>query len=67
MAVESVEVDAARYLRIRDVLRIVPIGRSTLFRLADHGKFPKPAKFGAVAVWKEAEIKEWIDQRFAER
>ena len=44
------------------------LSRSSLYRLAAAGQFPRPIKLGARAVgWRADEIASWIEQRTAER
>ena len=44
------------------------LSRSSLYRLAAAGQFPRPIQLGPRAVgWRWAEILAWIEQRTAER
>lgn len=44
------------------------LSRSSLYRLAAAGQFPRPIKLGSRAVgWRADEIAAWIEQRTAER
>ena len=44
------------------------LSRSSLYRLAAEGQFPRPIKLGARAVgWRADEIAAWIEARTAER
>lgn len=46
-----------KLLRLNDVLKIVPIGRSTLWKKVKNGEFPQPIKLSArTTVWKSSEI-----------
>lgn len=53
-------------LSIKDVCARVSLARSTVYRLADEGKFPRPVEItpGRVA-WVEAEVADWIRARIA--
>ncbi|WP_409420807.1 AlpA family transcriptional regulator [Pseudaeromonas sp. ZJS20] len=64
------ETTPSRFIRVREVLNRIGIGRSTLYdwinpqspRFDCH--FPKPVKIGTNAVaWLESDIDEWIMQR----
>jgi predicted DNA-binding transcriptional regulator AlpA len=41
---------------LREVERILGIGKSTIYRQIAEGKLPKPAKVGASARWAKHEI-----------
>ena len=44
------------------------LSRSSLYRLAAAGQFPRPIQLGPRAVgWLQSEISAWIEQRTAER
>lgn len=50
-----------RLLRIRDVMHMTGLSRSTIYRKMQEDSFPKPVKAGAAAVrWREADILGWI-------
>jgi prophage regulatory protein len=54
----------SQLLREPDVLQIIQISRSTLWRLVRQGTFPRPLKLsvGATA-WKADEVEDWIETR----
>ena len=54
-AVDTVE----KMLRVSDVLKLLPIGRSTLFAWVSRDEFPKPRKLGRISFWTESDILEW--------
>lgn len=52
------------FLRLRDVLEITALSRSSLYRYMDSGDFPKQYKLGSRSVaWKKDEVESWISQR----
>lgn len=54
----------ARLLRLREVQHRVGLGRSTIYRWMDEGKFPRPYSIGDYAVrWLESEIEQWIESK----
>lgn len=56
--------DTAQLLRLYDIERICGLSRSSIYRLAAAGKFPRPVKLAErCAAWKAAEIRDWIDSR----
>lgn len=53
-----------RFLRLREVMRQVGLGRSAIYESIREGRFPKPVSIGARAVaWPSDEIAAWIDSR----
>lgn len=53
-----------RILKLPDVMEKVGFGRSTIYRKASEGTFPKPIKLGERSVgWIEDEIDEWLDKQ----
>ena len=56
--------DIKRVLRLKEVRHKTGLGRSTIYRWMDEGKFPKPVRLGARSVaWIEHEIDEWLMSR----
>ena len=49
-----------RLIRIREVIRLTGISRSTLYQLMKSGRFPKPEKLGKLALWKLSEVDRFI-------
>ena len=53
-----------RIIRKPELKQAVSLSTSTIQRLVQAGKFPKPIKLGANSVgWKMSEVQEWIDSR----
>ena len=52
---------ASGFLRLRQVLQIVPIGRSTLYQKMKAGTFPFSLKLGPrITVWRLEDIQNYI-------
>ena len=52
------------YARAPQVLRVVPVGRSTLWNMAKEGKFPRPVKLSPrVTAWKCEDVWQWLESR----
>lgn len=59
-------VAADRFLRLRDVMQIVPLGRSTIYARMAKGEFPQARSLGGnVSAWYESEVREWMAARGA--
>lgn len=51
-------------LRLPEVLRIVGLSRSTVYRLAANGDFPQPIRLGRRSTgWRLSELTEWLATR----
>lgn len=49
-------------LKIKQVLELVPVGKTTLYKMIDDGKFPRPIRLSERAVaWRKSDILQWID------
>ncbi len=50
------------FYRLRDVMRITALSRSTVYRRVAEGRFPSPVHLGGRAsAWPSAELQAWID------
>ncbi len=53
-----------RFLRLREVLHRTGLGRSTVYRWMDEGRFPKSVRLGGRSIaWIEHEIDDWLQDR----
>lgn len=58
------EVHMNRFLKHKDVLAIIGISSSSMYRDIARGAFPRPRRLGARSVaWREDEVLEWIETR----
>jgi prophage regulatory protein len=54
----------SRFLRLPEVKSRVGVGRSTLYRWMEEGRFPRSVQLSRkCVVWKEADIDDWIASR----
>ncbi|WP_299791625.1 AlpA family transcriptional regulator [uncultured Shewanella sp.] len=57
-----------KILRLKEVITVTGLARSTIYEHIALKQFPKPLPLGARAVgWLDSEISLWIEQRIAER
>jgi len=50
------------FYRLRDVMRITALSRSTVYRRIAEGRFPEPVHLGGRAsAWPSAALQAWID------
>ena len=53
--------------RIKDVIKVTGLSRSTIYRLMEQGKFPKLIKLSQRVVgFLEQDIEQWIQERYQE-
>ena len=51
-----------RLLRLPEVMKLTGLAKSTVWLWVQQGKLPKPTKLSPrVSVWKESELKAWLD------
>jgi prophage regulatory protein len=59
-------IDPNSFLRQPDVLRLVPIGASTLWLWCKAGKFPAPIKLGErTTAWRASDVFMWLEAKSA--
>ncbi len=50
--------------RAKEILKLIPVTRSTLWRMVTENRFPKPVRLSShVTVWKNADVLAWIDEQ----
>lgn len=55
-------------IRYRELKRIVPLSRSTVWRKSRAGEFPMPIPLGSSAIgWLLSEVQAWIEAQAAAR
>ena len=60
--IELQELPETALLRVKQVLRFVPISRSSWWAGCRSGKYPAPLKLSArVTVWRSSDIRKLID------
>ena len=53
-----------KLLRLRDVIKMTSLSRTTIYDYMVEGKFPKNIHLGPkISVWIEREIQEWINSQ----
>lgn len=61
------QLPATGYIRARQLLKLVPFGRSTLWLKVSRGEFPAPVRLSQrVTAWRCEAIREWIDAKAAQ-
>ena len=59
---------APRCLRLTEVLNLVGVIRSTLYRWMEAGTFPKQTSVGGnTVVWVESAVTSWMEEQMASR
>ena len=57
-----------RFIRLKEVMSLTGLGRSSIYKFMSEGQFPQSISLGERAVaWEEREIKEWLQDKFDSR
>ncbi|WP_286240945.1 helix-turn-helix transcriptional regulator [Neptuniibacter halophilus] len=57
-----------KLLKLRHVMTMTSLARSTIYRYCSDNNFPKPVKLGKRNIaWIEGEVQEWIEQKAHQR
>jgi len=57
----SIELPSTGYVRLPQVIALVPFSKSTLWRQVKTGAFPKPVKLSArITAWRVEDVRRWI-------
>ena len=54
-----------KLLTIKEVIKIVGIKKSTLYKLIKEGKFPQQIKIGHLSRWRLSDIQDWVDNQLS--
>lgn len=55
---------SCRLIRLKEVLELVPLSRSTIYARMKAGTFPQSKSLGGgVVAWYEWQVLEWIDRQ----
>jgi len=53
-----------RYIRFKELRKLIPLGRTTIWRMMREGRFPQSRRIGKMATaWLESEVEDWIKER----
>lgn len=58
--VEQNYATASKMLRLREVLQLIPVSRSTFYAGMAKGRFPAAVKSGRISLWRSQDIAKWI-------
>ncbi len=59
--VQELPISDAALLRLPEVLRLIPVGKSTWWAGVKSGRYPRPIKLGpGITVWRWADIRALI-------
>lgn len=62
--VRKIASENSPFLVLRQVLEIVPLGRTSLYNLIADNEFPRPKRMGPRAVaWNKAEVMAWVNDK----
>ena len=62
------QVTAPQFLRLPEVLNLVGVTRSTLYRWMEAGTFPRQISVGGnTVVWVESDVTKWMQDQIAKQ
>ncbi|TKW61097.1 MAG: AlpA family phage regulatory protein [Blastochloris viridis] len=51
------------FLRLKDVMKFIPVSRATIYRKMEEGKFPQAYRLGSnTTAWRAEDIQAYIQQ-----
>jgi prophage regulatory protein len=57
-----------RFLRLKEVMELTALGRSSIYKFMSENRFPQTISLGDRAVaWVETEIHDWMNERLSQR
>jgi predicted DNA-binding transcriptional regulator AlpA len=56
-----------QFLRIADVLGLIPVSRSTFHRMVRSGEFPAAVDMGGVKMWPASDVDKFMQTKIKER
>lgn len=57
-----------RFIRLKEVMHVTGLGRSSIYNYMAEGRFPKTVSLGGRAVaWVESEVQDWMLGRISGR
>ena len=64
----QIHAKAQHFMRLPEVLNLVGVTRSTLYRWMDAGTFPRQISVGGnTVVWVESAVTSWMEEQMASR
>ena len=51
-----------QYMRVKEMLKLLPIGRNTLYRLVEENKIPYK-RVGRIILFSRKRIDEWVEEQ----
>ena len=59
---ESMMSTSKRLYRIKQVLEVIPVSKTTWWNGVRDGRFPKPIKNGRMTFWKSEDLESFMDK-----
>ena len=59
---ESMMPTSKRLYRIKQVLEVIPVSKTTWWNGVRDGRFPKPIKNGRMTFWKSEDLESFMDK-----
>ena len=60
----SEELPKSKYLRISQILKLIPMANETWWKGVNERRFPQPVKFKTITLWRTKDIQKLIETKF---
>lgn len=61
------QTDHKKLIRIKDVIQLTGLSRTSIYHYVNTGDFPSYTKFGKSSLWEYSEVQQWINEQLAKR
>lgn len=62
MSNQSIAIPEKGFLRLKQILEILPVGRTKFYAMVASGEIAKPLKLGRCSLWRKADIQETLSK-----
>ena len=59
---DPIQTSPRRLYRIKQVLEVIPVSKTTWWNGVRDGRFPKPIRNGRMTFWKSEDLESFMDQ-----
>lgn len=61
---EAYQLPATGFVRVADIIKVIPVGKSTWWAGVKEGRFPQPVKLSTrTTAWRVEDIRAWMEEK----
>jgi prophage regulatory protein len=64
LAKSGTNINSSQLLRVKQLIKLLSISKSTIYGWIKDDKFPKGTKINGITVWRESEINDWVSENY---